>query len=125
VLSFNIFGVTIYMVTRTKKSDVTILSSQGFDIEKMAKTIAEAVASKIASEFLDKINNCSGRVSSLSSQSNIQSSSNIQMDESIIPTKLSLDIEDVNIEDIGKEEIKEDKNIKSSRAKLAGILKKK
>ena len=114
------FGVAIFMVTRTKKSEVTIVTDP--NIEKLAISIAEAVAKKVAQEFIDKL----GTVGYTGSrQSPDVPEGQIQIDESIIPIDVIVDVESMNLEEMAKEEIKKDEGLGASRSKLAETLRKK
>jgi hypothetical protein len=118
VLFILAFGVAIFMVTRTRKPEVTVVTDP--NIEKLAVSIAEAVAKKVAQEFIDKLGSVGYHGSK---QSPDTPEGQIQIDESIIPIDVVVDVEDMNLEEMAKEEVRKDKGLGASRSKLAKVLK--
>jgi len=123
------FGVAIYfMVTRRKAPEVTIIQQPegtNTDVEALAVKIAEAVAvkvaEKVAQEFIDKL----GSVGYTGSQQSPNTpEGQIQIDESIIPIDVVVDVEEMNLEEMAREEVQKDEGLGASRSKLAEVLKK-
>ena len=117
------FGVAIYMVTRTKRPEVTVVKHGDHvdtDVEELAVRIAKAVATEVAKEFIEKLGTVGYHGSKQSPDI-----SDIQMDESIIPVNVTIDVGDINLDKMAKEKIQKDKGLEASKSKLASILKKK
>ena len=121
------FGVAIYMVTRTRRPEVTIIQQPegtNTDVEALAVKIAEAVAvkvaEKVAQEFIDKL----GTVGYTGSKQS-PSMDGIEIDESIIPMKVEVEFGGANLDGMAEEREEEDGGLEESKSKLASILKKK
>lgn len=108
------FGVAIGMARKYKIR--TVQTNQGsVDVEALAAAVAKAVAQEVISKMPK-----GGYSKGIDPED-----AEIQMDESIIPVAVEAAVEASNLEGMAKEEKAVDKDLEKSKAKLAGILKKK
>ena len=114
-------GISVYMVTKTKKQEIIVRQP---DFESLIVRVAEVVATKIAEEFIAKLGQV-GYYGSRQSPDTAELAGQISIDESVIPTRVDLDISETNLEGMLVEETTEDEGLTESKSKLSQILKKK
>jgi hypothetical protein len=100
------------MATKGKKSNI--------DVESLVEKVAKAVAREVAQEFLDKL----GPLGYVGRGGKPQGGPEVEIDESIIPIKVQVDIDEANLEGMLSEEEQQDKGLTESKSKLAKLLKK-
>jgi hypothetical protein len=112
------------MATRTKSNPITVIKSNrsDIDIEILAMKIAEAVATRVAQEFIDKLGTV-GYIGSRQSPKDIEGA--VCMDESIIPININITGIDTDIDMGVVEETKIDSSLSTSKSKLTELLKRK
>lgn len=111
------FGVAILMARKTKNQTVVVQQSQ-VDPSEIAKAVAKAMTEELRSVLKEQ-----GPVG-LARRVAQPGEDVIEMDESIIPMEEKIDVEEANLDSLGNEEAVEDKELSSSKSKLASILNK-
>ena len=110
---------------KTKASELASFgaskTSPPLDIQALATAIAQAMGTELR-EILKEIP--AGAILR-HKQVGAISETIIQIDDSIIPMKVESNIQEVNLENLGKKEKKVDKGLDKSKSKLAGLLKNK
>lgn len=102
----------------TRKIKTQVINNQQIDIEDLITRVAKAVAKELASEFSKRPVNLGEY------PTHTQIPQTIDIDESIIPAKLDIEIANTNIQSKVSKEKTIDKNLTESKNKLASILKK-
>lgn len=105
------------MARKTKNQTVIVQQSQ-VDPSEIAKAVAKAIAEELRSVLKEQ-----GPVG-LARRVAQEDENVIEMDESIIPMEEKIDVEEANLDSLGNEEAVEDKDLSSSKSKLASILNK-
>lgn len=113
------------MAIRTKTGNTTIVQGN-VDIEALAKAVARAVGKEIADELKEAMKNIT--VQSGGSRHNYLNNADdfeITIDESIIPVSIKQQTVATNLENMAKEEVSVDKDLKKSKSKLASLMQRK
>ena len=116
-------GAAAYMVSR-RKNNVTVVKNitQEINVEALATKIAQTVAETISKNLLDKM----GKIPySPNGSIDVQKEVAIAIDESIIPMTVQAIAEHTNLDNMGTEQITEEKGLADTKARLANLLKKK
>jgi len=122
-------SVALIAMRRTRKTTEFATfghSDVAVNTDELANKIAKAIGVELR-EILKEMPQSTVRYSNKGGRYNLgmADSEAIEMDESIIPTKMNIDVEATNLEGAAKEEKVIDKDLGKSKSKLAGLLKKK
>jgi hypothetical protein len=102
--------------TSAPKANLTV---DDIDIDELITKLAKAIGKEVAAQ-LGTLPRSSG-TQSWSSEDSTQ----ISMDNSIIPMKVDTSKLESNIENIAKQEVKVDKDVEKNKSKLADLMKRK
>lgn len=122
LLLFFIFlshGVAIYMARKIRAQ--VVIKNNEIDVEDLITKVAKAVAKEVAIEFS---NRPSPSFTQKSSTFN-DSETSVEIDDSIIPMKVDVELIEANIQSKVSVEETVDIDLQKSKSKLASILKKK
>ena len=104
------FGVALLLARKIKAPKESTV-----DIDAIAQAVAKALAGQLSHPVDSK------QITPLVQE---VLDNQIQIDESIIPTKINIDTIESNLDNMGKEKVQKDSSLQESKAKLA-LLKKK
>ena len=109
-------------MARKSKQNIVLLQIEDEQVNSIAEKIAEAISKKIPKAFAGI--NLSENRNEFSEKNIPKDDKKIRIDESIIPTNVTVNIESSSKE-LGKEETSEDKGLSGSKKKLANLFKNK
>lgn len=105
------------MARKTKAQTIVVQQTQ-LDPSEMAQAIAKAMKKELRAVLEEQ------GPAGLARRVANPDEDMIEIDESIIPMEEKINIQEANLDNLGKEEAVEDKDLKTSKTKLASILKK-
>lgn len=108
-----------------KPKKVTVIreiNGQTIDVTEVATAVAKAVAETMSKELLDKLDNLQIKTA-VDKAIRCDKDGPIELDESIIPVAMEALVDHINMDNVGEEEELEDKDLASSKSKLAKLLK--
>ena len=111
------FGVAILMARKTKNQTI-VVQQQSVDATEIAKAVAKAMTEELREVLKEQ-----GPIG-LAKRVARSEEDVIEIDESIIPMEEKIDVTEANLDNLGKKEVAEDKDLATSKSKLASILKK-
>ena len=122
------FGISIGMIIwkdgagmlRKIKSQTSGVTSPHIDTALLVDEIASRVTNAVLEKLLDKIS-----PAQYSQIRNEAIEELVKIDESIIPMAVEVNAEQANVEGMTKEQVEQDEQLSSAKAKLADLLKKK
>lgn len=116
-------GFSVYMASRSKPNNITF---NGLDlthlIDQLAKAIGKEVADQLAAKGMGRVSFDKGAwINSVRAEADEA----ISMDDSIIPMKVDTSKLEANLDNMAKQEVAVDNDVKKNKSKLADLMKKK
>lgn len=107
------FGVAFTMVYKIKNPPSSPSNTEKDNTDSIAKAVKESLESILGNLSLGQL------------RQNKKSDTDIEIDEALIPTTVSLENIESNVKNMSKVEETEDKDLKTAKSKLAKLKKKK
>lgn len=117
------FGAAFIMARKIKNAPPVQVQANDVDLESLIAKVAAAIGTQMSETIKEALKDLPK--GSVVHYREGKEESEIQIDERVIPIKVSTDAIETNLEEMAKTETKEDKNLDSAKSKLAAMLKKK